>query len=501
MTQPAKGMLTGHPPSVKVAPQPDTYKITGKQVKELLDISDEQLMYQKCWNIPEYRKWSPGEGCVEQFLEAIDRDELKTLIDFGCGTGRAGYKLWQDGQFDVTLMDFAWNCLDANIKERIDGSNPVQGLTFVEHDITKKTALKADYGYCCDVMEHIPEDQVDDVLETILTAATDVFFQICTTKDHFGNHPDINHPLHVCVHGYQWWLKKLMRHGVRIHRSLERPGHVIFFVSGYTGFSFDKLTHNTNDEIVHKQIRQNCERGLKQVMAYEEQADQKVVVLGGGPSLNDYVDEIRAHKEAGAKIITMNNTYAWAKENDLWPVTQFMVDARPFNKRFVEPTDEENLYIIAAQVHPQVFDLLPEERTMMMHCNLDDESIEIINEVVGECYKDWMPIPGGSSIMLRTLPCLQQLGFRDVEIYGFDSCLIDSEHHAYEQKENDTGGSNHDLHFKINDRSFSCHPWMLSQAKEFIEVKSRLLAKMDIKVHGDGLIAYLLETGAEILEE
>jgi SAM-dependent methyltransferase len=512
MAGPAKSKVIGKPPNVIIGPAKKKkvvdVDIDPQALKDAMGITEECVKYIKAWELPGYRKFAPGEYTVDMFLEAIDPDRPKTLIDFGCGTGRAGYKLWKDHGFQVTLMDFAPNCLDDHVRDAVKELGWDEGIRFIDHDLTKKTAERAEYGYCVDVLEHLPRDEVDDALDTMLEACTHCFFVISTLPDHFGEHPELQTPLHLTVEGYQWWLRKFVDHGVRIHRSLERaeplnfefPESVVFFVSGYTGFTFDKLRMNTTAELVHEQIRENVQAGYRQLPVAEEQPEQKVVVLAGGPSLNDYVDEIKAHKAAGAKIVTMNGTYQWAREHDLWPVTQFMIDARPFNKRFVDPVDDRNLYVMASQVHPALLKKLPKDRTYLMQCNLDAKSTEILNEYVGKMYEDWFPIPGGSSCMLRTLPALQQLGFRDVEIYGFDSCLMDGEHHAYEQPENDLGTSNHKIKLELHGREFVVHPWMLSQAREFLEENKLLLRKMTLKVHGNGLIAHLAEHDANTLD-
>jgi len=493
--KPAKALLKGHAPGVKIGPaKPVEIEVSTEQVKEIMGITPEKEVYLKAWEVDAYRNTSPGEAQVDRFLEALDTEPGKTVIDAGCGTGRGGYRLWLDG-FDVTLMDFAWNCLDPKVSNAVDATDR---LKFVEHDLTEKSALRADYVFCCDVLEHLPPESVDDAIDTMLEMGTDCFFSIATTPDHFGKHPDINEPLHKSVHGYQWWLKKFVSHGVRIHRSLEQPGNVIFFVSGFTGFTFDKLQMNTGAGLVHNHIETNSKRGYTQLPVGEENPDQKVIILGGGPSLGEHIEEIKAHKAAGAKIITINGTYAWAKEHDLWPVTQFMIDARPFNARFVDPVDDQNMYIIASQCHPKLLEKLPRERTFVMQCNLDSDSTAILNEHVGEMYKDWFPIPGGSSAMLRALPALQMLGYRDVELYGFDSCLMGGSHHAYEQRENELGTSNHEIKLETDGKEFVCHPWMLSQAKEFMEVKEKLLKMMNIEVHGDGLIAHLIEHDSKL---
>jgi SAM-dependent methyltransferase len=502
----AKGAMFGHAPKVLIQENPKKSNVTniaGPDVQKMLGISDEQLKYQKVWGLDDYRKVSPGENAVDLFLTALKQSDTdykgKTLIDFGCGTGRAGYRLWQEGM-KVTLMDFASNCLDDNIQARIDTN--AKDISFVEHDITKKTSLRAEWGYCCDMMEHLPPEEIDDALSTIFEASDNVFFQIATIKDHFGSHPDINEPLHLSVHDYDWWLKKFNEHGCVVHRSIESPHHVIFLVSGYGGFAYDKLKMNTGEDIVWQQMRENLSKGLKQLRPFEEQSEQKVVVLGGGPSLNNYVEEIKQLKADGAKIVTMNGTYAWAKEHGLWPVTQFMLDAREFNTRFVDPVDEGNTYILASQIHPSIVDKLPPERVWLMQCNLDPSSIEVMEEH-GKMYVDWFPVCGGSTIMLRTLPALFMLGFRDIEVFGFDSCLmgraiegddiVTHEHHAYEQKENDITDVMQVGVVGVAGKQFAVMGWQLCQAKEFIDFRQRLLGGMNIKVHGDGIIAHCLE--------
>lgn len=476
---------------------------------KILDISDEQQKYMKCWNVEDYRKVSPGERCVDMFLEAVQdimpEHQGQTLIDFGCGTGRAAMRL--DETFDVTPMDFACNALDEAVAKHF-------GERFVEHDITRKTALKAEWGYCSDVMEHLPPEQVDDALDAIFESCDNVFFQIATIPDHFGGHPDIKEQLHLTVWDYDQWLKKFSDHGVVVHRSMERNNHVIFFVSGYRGFAFDKMKMNTAPDIVFDQIRQNLDKGFRLIKPYEENAEQKVIVLGGSPSLNNFVDEIKAHKENGAKIITMNGTYQWAKEHDLWPVTQFMIDARPFNARFVDPVDEQNLYVIAAQCHPALLDKLPPERTFLFQCNLDPGSLDICNEVLGKMYEDWFPVPGGSTVMLRCLPALQMLGYRDVEVYGFDSCFMGDEvpdgqhvdptqHHAYEQTENDVPRNQIDriAYVTLEGKRFAVEPWMLCQAAEYINLRHLIIRAMNIKIHGDGLIAHCISTGVDRIDD
>jgi hypothetical protein len=85
-------------------------------------------------------------------------------------------------------------------------------------------------------------------------------------------------------------------------------------------------------------------------------------------------------------------------------------------------------------------------------------------------------------------------------LYGCDSCVLkDGYHHAYEQKENDTEIV---IPVTVNPsgRVFYGHTWMLSQAQEFMDVIKFLGDEINLAVYGDGLLAHILQTGANLAD-
>lgn len=153
--------------------------------------------YTEMWKFDAYRDFSPGE----QLVDRIDAwlPARSAVIDFGCGTGRAALGL-KKRDHDVLLVDIADNCRDP---EAMD-------LPFRQHDMSRPLPLgfAYDHGICCDVMEHIPPDQVHAVLANIADACRNVFFRIEFGPDHFG--PIVlGRDLHLSVHDQEWWAKKL----------------------------------------------------------------------------------------------------------------------------------------------------------------------------------------------------------------------------------------------------------------------------------------------------
>jgi len=155
-----------------------------------VDNMTERDKYRSMWNVPDYRNVSPGEGCVKQFLELVKPDGL--ILDFGCGTGRASLALYGAGHRSF-LIDFADNCRD---QEALN-------LPFLEWDLTSPLPMTAEFGFCCDVMEHLPTDQVDVVIANIMDAASTTYFQISTLHDYFGG--TVSTSLHLTVRPAGWW--------------------------------------------------------------------------------------------------------------------------------------------------------------------------------------------------------------------------------------------------------------------------------------------------------
>jgi hypothetical protein len=454
----------------------------------------EQAKYEQMWNHAAYRGVAPGEGAAPLFLSQAQPKAGSSIIDFGTGTGRGALMLALFGGLRVEMLDFAENCLDPEVREALQ--TQAHALRFTSHDLNKPCPYTASYGYCTDVMEHLPPAEVDVVLKNILLASQHVFFQISCQEDSLG--VLIGQPLHLSVHPYSWWLKKLQDLDCVVHWSRDEGTHCLFYVTAWqSGESFVNAgaLNTTEDEILNNVRANIAVDAAGPDLAWNQVAphltnDTEVMILGGGPSLSGFEEAIKAHRSEGVKLITTNGTYNWCLDRGLTPSAQIMVDAREFNKRFVSPVVPECKYLMASQVHPEVMKGLPHDRTLLWHTTMENA-----REELNARYEIYHAIPGGSSVMLRAIPLLRMLGFRKFHLYGFDSCLSDDAHHAYKQPEND-GAMVIDV--TCGGRVFKCHPWMVSQAQEFMDLIKFLGDEIEIEVYGDGLIAHILNTGASL---
>ena len=444
----------------------------------------EKDLYKMMWERPEYRTFAPGEKAVFDFLAQAKPRRGSSVIDLGCGTGRGSLNLAFFGGLDVTMVDFAPNCLDADIVPMLETQKHV--MRFLEHDLSQPLPVKAAYGFCTDVMEHIRPHHVDRVLDNCLDACQHVFFQIDTQEDEMGNL--VGHRLHLSVHSYEWWLKKFNDRNCVIHWSDKDARYAYFYVTAWmSGDTFvDRGVLNTAEEKIKENVAHNVKLGFQQVQPHATN-DVEVMIVGGGPSLADNIEEIRRLREDGVKLIAINNAYKFCVDHGVKPSAMVMVDAREFNNRFVDPIIPECKYFIASQCDPSVFAKLPKEQTYIWHTSAD-----LINEILAAQYDRWYPVPGGSTVLLRTIPLFRMLGFKRFHIFGCDSCLTGDKHHAYEQKENDNQPV---VPVSLGGKIFECHPWMVSQAQEFIDLIKMMGDEIELDVRG-GLLRHILETGA-----
>lgn len=446
--------------------------------------NSEVFKYGKMWDIPAYRVVSPGEDLIPLFLMHANPPKNSQIIDFGCGTGRASLTLHGLG-YKVLMIDFARNCLDDQVKEVI-------GDKFIKADLEKKSPVVSEYGLCCDVMEHIPPDKLDTVLANILMASRNVFFSISTKEDNAGEL--IGEDLHLSVHPYSWWYEKFKANDVTIHWSKECSNASLFYVSAWQNGQavVDSGELNESDDNIIENVKANTKGEWIQVTPCFT-SDAECLILGGGPSLPNHLEEIKQRRAEGAKIITLNGTYNWAIENGLTPSAQIMVDARPFNSRFVKPVVDLCKYLISSQCHPSVFEGLPPDRTYIWHTGC-----ELISDVLQENYGVYWPVSGGSTVLLRAIPLMRMLGYSKFHLYGCDSCLVGDSHHAYEQKENDGAVI---LPVSLGGKIFQCMPWMAAQATEFISLIQSLGDEIELEVYGEGLLAWILEHAAQLADE
>lgn len=194
---------------------------------------NEREKYEECWKHDEYRQVSPAETVLDYFLGTLpylgevpetvkrvgllpphqsvyDRHIPPSIIDFGCGTGRATRTLADMG-FPVLGVDIADNALDDDVR----GHFPflcaalTQGLS---------AFLEADYGLCVDVLEHLPIAELDDAIAAIASCVIRLaFIRVANFPESHGDQ-FCGEQLHLSLMDSDAWESALSRRFARVKR-------------------------------------------------------------------------------------------------------------------------------------------------------------------------------------------------------------------------------------------------------------------------------------------
>ena len=168
-------------------------------------MNPEREKYRKLWGEhPVYRKVAPGEMFAAHFLNMAKPGPDDTVYDFGCGTGRGAAKIAE--RCRVVGFDFTDNSRDPDVVGKFE---------FRQHDLTRPIDLPpAELGFCTDVLEHIPPEDVKLVLQNIFQASERVYLNISTVEDSCG--ALIGEQLHLTVRPLNWWLLLTISVGLEV---------------------------------------------------------------------------------------------------------------------------------------------------------------------------------------------------------------------------------------------------------------------------------------------
>ena len=151
--------------------------------------------------IPQYRAMAPTMGGnfgglsvmnhVGSIKKLLKETDSKTMLDFGCGRGeayRSPHKLHHQiglSRSAVTLYDPAFR--------------PSSALPTGTYDLV----------VCSDVLEHIPEDEVNEFLIRLVGYARKAVWASVCCRPAKKKFPGTDTNMHVTVKPFEWWQDKI----------------------------------------------------------------------------------------------------------------------------------------------------------------------------------------------------------------------------------------------------------------------------------------------------
>ncbi len=204
----------------------------------------EKTKYETVWTeIPEYGEYSPAMRVVDSAMALCKERNARTLLDAGCGVGRAT-AAFVDAGFEAVGVDITLKGVGQEIREAYAG----RFFECTLWDMPKEWAA-FDFIFCVDVMEHIHPTMVGATLsELSRLCGGAAYFNIALFPDGFGAR--IGEALHLSLFSADEWEEKLSGYFGSVERLEESGGSVSFLCEEHVAqLSFPRL-HPVIPEVV-----------------------------------------------------------------------------------------------------------------------------------------------------------------------------------------------------------------------------------------------------------
>ncbi len=230
--------------------------------------------------------------------------------------------------------------------------------------------------------------------------------------------------------------------------------------------------------------------------------DKPIALIAGGPSINNYIDDIKKFKTT----IACGSANDWAMNNGIIPTYAVICDPDPISINYYQKLDTETKYLISTACDPKIFDHLKDYQVIAWHCHSDEIAEKIKTQNIMPP-TEYYAISGGCTVGLRALNIAIVLGYTNIHMFGFDSCLGEKDkHHAYDFSDvSEELGVIYNI--KIGDElnptspTFRCAGYQLAQASNFREFYIHHHHMFNPTVYGNGLIAAMLEDMANSMRK
>ena len=232
-------------------------------------------------------------------------------------------------------------------------------------------------------------------------------------------------------------------------------------------------------EGISENIRYALSLGLQELQMAPCKHDGSFVVVGSGPSLEFQIDNIRAEQEAGRPICAVKDAYDYLIEHGITPNLYLSVEPR---YRPVKNPSKGSAFLVASRCHPDMFRDLKGFCVYLWHSWSEQDEADLLGRK--------MCIGGGSTSGLRAINVAYCLGYRNIIMYGMDSCLGVKGEKRVNQPVLGKEVTKTDV--IVGDKTFICNMAMAAQAQDFQHIYE-VMPDLTMQVNGGGLLAAIIE--------
>lgn len=251
---------------------------------------------------------------------------------------------------------------------------------------------------------------------------------------------------------------------------------------------FQIKTKNCVDKTV---IRENISKNIRLIRNWYapcKKTDETIVLCSAGPSLDAL--QVKEYYDKGHKIVAVKHSLKKLQAVGIIPWAVILLDPREHVADFIDDIHPDSLVFVASMVDPIVTERLLARNAKVIgyHVAVGAHEEDFLKN--GDCL-----IVGGSATSTRGISVLEGLGFRNMELFGYDCCYHEKPD-LQEKKDNGT--------MKYEEITLETETYGDKKIKRTFWTEGQFLAQLqefrnyyyfreclNLNIHGDGMIPWV----------
>ncbi len=146
---------------------------------------------------------------------------------------------------------------------------------------------------------------------------------------------------------------------------------------------------------------------------------REAVIIGGGPSVDSHVEQIKEFQSTGAKVVAIERMASWCASHGIVPDYLAILDASEDVPASLQSVHEQTVCITATQCGQAVVDVLQGKRELYCY-SCPSGTVNLPQLFEKAVHSKLAVLNSGGSVTLSAMTIAMVLGMSSLRIFGFD---------------------------------------------------------------------------------
>lgn len=228
----------------------------------------------------------------------------------------------------------------------------------------------------------------------------------------------------------------------------------------------------------------------------KDKGDRPIALAGGGPSIKNHLHELSQFDT----VMAAGSSHDYLVSQGIKLKYSLLLDAHStVTASYTQKPSQDTTYLVATHCPESVFKALEGYPIVMWHCIMDSQQ-----DFLEQIEPGYQGLGGGCTSGLRAMYMAAVLGYTNLHLFGYDSCLPDTgESHVYPlqdetvEREGIAADTVYRIHFGLGgpgDKEYRCLGYQLAQAQNFESLVYNHHDVLKCTFHGGGLLSDIYDT-------